>query len=189
MKRLLYLILCMSLFSCNPIGHHSDDSRDAPIVKPIAAEGIINSYIATHPKWNINDAVKAESYKEMESEMKQSMLNGAFLDNMPFLFDQVAEYEEGGKRHYLASFQFNNKKFKAGSFIAPMSMQVLGIIDDKMKDTLAQDQYYFLKGKFLLFRTGLTILQFDANTISEVFLPSARMKITSAVFAGKPPID
>lgn len=179
MKKLLYLFLLFSVAAC-------DDASQLDKLKskeqiPLGPEVEIENYVNNNPKWSINDAVKEESSKTLMERFKVLFSKGEFTLSMPFKFDGIEQYAENGKTGYVASFEFDHTKMQGNRLASRMHMQIIGLVNGSMKDTLVQGKDYFINGKFIMYRSGFAILGSGPTVkyISELYLPTARMKIES----------
>jgi hypothetical protein len=179
-KRIL-VILILLIHGCSNPTDRSTNKPNQPEVKYLKVEKAILDFIQLHPNWGQNDIVQEKTFDTLTKQLNPLIYEGLY-DDLPFKFEAVEQYQENGKKGYLALFNFDNDKFEYGSMPKKFILSIYGIVDEKMLDTLKQDSSYFLRGKVLKFKTDkFYLIKGSDQSIDMVGLPNIRLKITQVI--------
>lgn len=147
-------------------------------------EEIIHDFVVKNPEWCKNEIVRGESCDSL-SKTLLPLVSKNIYDDLPFTFEDIQEYEEGGKKGYLALFNFDDSNFEYDRISNGFILSVFGIVNESMVDQLETGKTYMLKGKVLEIKSSFSMLcpgtlEEDKN-VGEILLPNIRLQVEKII--------
>lgn len=161
------------LISCNASPYDQQTMANEPSYLLLDT---ISQFLKQHPSYKTNDVTESRVMKSLDSFYIQNI---NLLQQIPLIFNAIEPYKKNnGEIGYLVSFKSDWTKVPYNSDIGrEVSLMVIGMVDNSVADTLIQNKYYFIKGKFI------KKLNNGVLTQRNLFLPNIRVKIDSLVRA------
>lgn len=179
--KLSSIVACaILLYSCST--NNMDNKKEE--IKYLKVEKMIMDFIKENPNWKQNDIIQQKSCDSLAQKIVPLIADSLYED-LPFVFEEIQEYEENGVKGYLALFNFDKDRFEDDRIANGFLLSVFGIVDESMVKELKNGESYFLKGKLLEFKSKFymmtpTTLEED-KIVGDVLLPNVRMKIEKVI--------